>query len=135
MTNPFLKPHSVGEWLRSSLCWTGTCLGSLLLGWFVLPAVLPVALGNLIISNMPPGVLVAHVLIWRHAVMGGRAIIRHDEAHYDLSLTRVAAHLWLIVLMLFQLACLLTPIILLGLLGFSMWGAPSSPPSGEPFFG
>ena len=135
MTNPFLKPYTVGEWLRSSLSWTGACLGGLLLGWLVLPNVLPRALGSLIAEAMPSGTLVAYLLIWRYAVQGGRAIIRHDEEHHDLSLTRVAANLWLIVLIIFQVACLLWPLILLGLLAFSMGSEPASPPSTEPFFG
>ena len=135
MANPFLKPHTVSEWLRSSLCWTAACLGGSLLGWLVIPKVLPVALGSLVASSMPLAIVVAHVLIWRYGVLGGRAIIRHDEEYYDLSLTRLAANLWLIVLTLFQLACLLAPIMLLGILLFSVWTAPPASPSNEPFFG
>jgi hypothetical protein len=135
MKNPFLKPYTVSEWLRSSLCWTGACLGGSLLGWLVLPDVLPVALGSLVDTSLPPGIVVAHILIWQHAVKGGREIIRHDEEHHNLSLTRMAASLWLIVLTLFQLACLLGPIILLGILLFSASTAPPASPSNEPFFG
>jgi hypothetical protein len=135
MKNPFLKPYTISEWLRSSLCWTGACLGGLLLGWLVLPNVLPMALGNLVAGVMPFGTVVAYLLIWRYAVKGGRAIIRHDEEHHNLSLTRMAASLWLIVLTLFQLACLLGPIILLGILLFSASTAPPASPSNEPFFG
>ena len=135
MSNPFLKPHTVGEWLRSSLSWTGACLGGLLLGWLVLPNLLPMALGNLVVSSMPTSLFVGHALIWRYAVMGGRAIIRHDEEQHDFSAIRLAANLWLVLLTVFQLACLLAPVILLGLLAFAMGSEPSSPPSSEPFFG
>jgi hypothetical protein len=135
MTNPFLKPYTVGEWLRSSLSWTGACLGGLLLGWLVLPNVLPMALGSLVADGMPFGTVVAYLLIWRYAVQGGRAIIRHDEEHHDLSLTRVAANLWLVALTVFQLACLLGPVILLGFLLFSASPTPPAPPSNESFFG
>lgn len=134
MTNPFLKPHTVSEWLRSSLCWTGACLGGVLLGWLVLPNVLPVALGNLVATSMPMGTVVAYVLIWQYAVKGGRAIIRLDEEYHNLSLTRVAANLWLLVLTLFQLACVLVPLILLGILLFSLWTEPAGASSNEPIF-
>ena len=134
MTNPFLKPYTVGEWLRSSLSWTGACLGGLLLGWLVLPNVLPMALGSLIAEAMPSGTVVAYLLIWRYAVQGGRAIIRHDEEHHDLSLTRVAANLWLIVLIIFQLACVLWPLILLAIFLFSLWTEPPGAHSNEPIY-
>lgn len=121
MTNPFLKSCTVGEWLRSSLCWTGACLGSMLLGWLVLPHVLPTALASSLVSGMPTGTVVAHVLIWRYAVRGGRAIIRQDEEQHEFTPTRLAANLWLVALTLFQLSCLLVPVVLLGLLVFAMW--------------
>jgi len=134
MINPFFKPHAVGEWLRYSLSWTGACLGGLLLGWLVLPNVLPMALGSLVVSAMPSATLVAYLLIWRYAVMGGRAIIRHDEEHHDLSLTRVAANLWLIVLTIFQSACVLGPLIMLAVILFELWAEPSGAHSSEPIY-
>ena len=136
MRNPFLRPATVSQWLRSSLCWTGACLGGALLGWLVLPRVLPGDLGALVATGvMPLSIVVAHILIWQRAVSGGRAIIRYDEEHHDFSLTRVAANLWLVALTVFQLACLLVPILLLGLLLFGGEPAPPAPPSKEPFFG
>lgn len=135
MTNPFLKPYTVGEWLRSSLSWTGVCLGGVLLGWLVLPNVLPMALGNLLAEGMPLGTVVAYLLIWRYAVQGGRAIIRQNEEQRGFSTIRLAASLWLIVLTLFQLACVLGPLILLAALVFGISNEPPASPSNEPFFG
>lgn len=134
MSNPFLRPVTVSQWLRSSLCWTGACLVGAL-AWLVLPEVLPVSLAGFAALGTPLGFVVAHLLIWQRAVRGGRAIIRHDEEQHAFSSLRLVANLWLVVLTLFQLACLLAPIVLLGLLVFGSSAAPPASPSNEPFFG
>ncbi len=134
MTNPFVRPHTLSDWLRSSLCWTGACLGGLLLAWLLL-FILPAPLAQLVGSCLLPGGLLAHVLIWRYAITGGRAIIHQDQEQHDFTPLRLAANLWLVALTLFQLACLLAPVILLGLLIYSAGNEPPAPPSSEPFFG
>lgn len=137
MNNPLRKPHTVSEWLLSSVCWTAACLGTWWLAYLLLDHVLSKILGGVVLIGMPVSFCVAHILIWRRGVAGGRAIIRHDEEHYDFSWTRLAANLWLVTLTVFQLACLLGPCILLGwLLLSNPTSAPAAPAtSNEPFFG
>lgn len=135
--NPFLKPRTVSEWLLSSVCWTGACLGTWWLAWLLFDNVLSKILGGVALIGMPVSFCVAHSLIWRRAVAGGRAIIRHDEEHHDFTWLRLAANLWLVVLTVFQLACLLGPVILIAWLVLSSTpDAPTAPAtSHEPFFG
>jgi hypothetical protein len=103
----------------------------------LLDNVLPKALGDLVLIGMPVSFCVAHGLIWWRAVAGGRALIRYDEHHHDFSWTRLAANLWLVALTVFQLACLVSPFILMGWLLLSDTSNTSSNPaiSNEPFFG
>ncbi|GAB3638537.1 hypothetical protein GCM10027422_41270 [Hymenobacter arcticus] len=133
MQNLFARPHTTREWLRSSLCWTGASLGAWWLCYLLITNVLTQALGGLLVGLIPVGFCVVHVLIWRRAVAGGRAIIRHDEEHHDFSWTRLAANLWLVVLIVFQVACLLAPFILT-IWVLSSWSVEPSNP-GEPLFG
>lgn len=137
MNNPFHKPHTVSEWLLSSVCWTGACLGTWWLACLLLDNVLSKILGGVALIGIPVSFCVAHLLIWRHAVAGGRAIIRYDEEHHDFSWPRLAANLWLLLLTLFQVTCLLGPLLLIGWLLLSGTpGAPAAPGvSNEPFFG
>jgi hypothetical protein len=133
MKNPFLEPHTVGEWLRSSLCWTGACLIPWWITWMVLDNVLPKSDNELIFIGMPLSFCVAHALIWWRAVAGGNALIHYDEQHRPFSLTRLAARLWFTALVVGQaltLAGLLAAGVLL-LIGSQ--AAPSA--STEPFFG
>lgn len=136
MSNPFARPRTTAEWLRSSLCWTGACLGACLLVWLLAFNVLPFLFIPVPFGTVPVSLCAAHALIWTHAVAGGRAIIRQDEQKYAFSWTRLAAHLWLGVLTLFQVACLLGPVMLIGWALFELLVAPSTPStSSEPFFG
>ncbi|MDJ0365528.1 hypothetical protein QMK33_10210 [Hymenobacter sp. H14-R3] len=134
MNNPFARPGTTREWLRSSLCWTGASLGAWWLGYLLIDNMLRQVAGGLLAFLMPVGFCVAHVLIWRRAVAGGRAIIRHDEQHHDFSWTRLAANLWLVALTLFQVAGLLSPLLLIGWVLLRA-GSVEPSTSGEPFFG
>jgi hypothetical protein len=136
MSSPFARPHTTSEWLRSSICWTVSCLGAWWLFALLINNVLPAVLGSLSGIAISVGFCVAHALIWRRGVAGGRAIIRHDEQHYAFAWTRLAANLWLGTLIFFQLTCLLGPFILIGLGLFSLLTTPAAPAvSSEPFFG
>jgi hypothetical protein len=133
MNNPFSTPHTVREWLLSSLCWTGACLIPWWLGWMVLDNVLPKSWNSLVLVGMPLSFCVAHGLIWWRAVVGGNALIRYDEQHLPFSLSRVAARLWYTALVVVQV------LSLVGLLvaGLLMLIDSQTPPhtSTEPFFG
>ena len=98
MTNPFAKPHTTGEWLVSSLCWTAACLLPWWITWMVLDNVLPKGSNKFIFIGMPLSFCVAHALIWWRAVAGGNALIHHDEQYRPFSLTRLAARLWFMAL-------------------------------------
>lgn len=136
MSSPFAQPRTTSEWLRSSLCWTGASLGGCLLVCVLALNVLPLLSIDVSFGIVPMSICVAHGLIWRHAVAGGRAIIRHDEQHYYFSWTRLAANLWLVTLTLFQVACLLGPFVVVGWVLISLSDTPSTPStSSEPFFG
>jgi hypothetical protein len=114
MKNPFLEPHTVSEWLRSSLCWTAACLIPWWLTWMVLDNVLPKGQSNFLFSGMPLSFCVAHALIWWRAVAGGNAIIHHDEQQRPFTLTRLAARLWFTALVAGQ------AVVLAGLLAMGV---------------
>jgi len=107
MKNPFLQPNTTGEWLRSSLCWTGSCLVALLLLHNLLAEVPWPPTGDAKARLWGGSLCVAHGVLWWRAVAGGRALIRHDEQRHYLSWTRLAASLWLVLLTVCQLGCLL----------------------------
>ena len=107
MNNPFNRALNTRQWLLSSICWTGSCLGAVWLADAML-----IKASNWLPSGVFPALLLAslwgaHGLIWWRGVVGGRTIIRYDERHNDLSWTRLGANLWLIALLLFQMVCLL----------------------------
>jgi hypothetical protein len=133
MSSPFARPHTTGEWLRSSICWTVSCLGALYFYEVLIYELLGNVLGGFATAFLCLFTIAAHILIWKRAVAGGRAIIRHDEQHHAFSWTRLAANLWLVALTLFQLACLLWPLILIGWVLISLSVEPAT--SSEPFFG
>ena len=128
MSNLFARTHTTGEWLRSSLYWTGSCLGTWWLGCVVIFTLFPRPEANVFPCFFFVGFCVAHGLIWWQAVAGGRAVIRHDEQHSTFSCTRLAANLWLVTLILFQLACLLG-LVLLGV--WVLTDTPTTPPIGR----
>jgi hypothetical protein len=106
MKNPFLKPHTVSEWLLSSVCWTTACLIPWWITWMVLDNVLPKSWSSFVLVSMPLSFCVVHGLIWWRAVAGGNALIRYDEEYLAFSLTRLVARLWFMALGAFQVICL-----------------------------
>jgi hypothetical protein len=133
MNNPFSKPHTVSEWLLSSVCWTAACLIPWWITWMVLDNVLPKSLGSLVLVGMPLSFCVAHGLIWWRAVVGGNALIRYDEHYLPFSLTRLAARLWYTALVIVQMLSLVG--LLFAALLLLIDSPSASPGSGEPFFG
>ena len=103
------KTNAQGNWLASSIGWTGSCLG----GWLVLLAGLlnvPVSHGSLGLKLCICGAVVAHFLIWWKGVRNGWA--RSEET--DELWLRMVGQLWLTALTLFQV---FSSLLLLGIVG------------------
>jgi hypothetical protein len=132
----FLKPHTTAEWLRSSICWTGSCLAAALVyDRLIYSALLHASRGIADALLLLLG-LALHSLIWWRGVVGGDAIIRDDEQNLAFSWVRLGARLWLMALGLFQLLC--SGWLLIGLcllLGDALGPSVPSTTPNEPFFG
>lgn len=106
MRNPFAKPRTLRQWLLGSVCWTVACVG----GWGILDAPVvnfePSPLSDKILGNLlATGLLLTHLLLWQKGVFSGWRPFRTDRCKGS-ALTLLAG-LWLLLLLLFQLYCLL----------------------------
>jgi hypothetical protein len=102
LTVPTKKPLTPAEWLRHSVGWTLACVA----GWFLLIKVLEKLFGtygdwfgNTLIGTFA----VAHLMIWYKGVLSSRRTVTTTTEPFWLSLASAG---WLLVLILFQLACL-----------------------------
>ena len=96
MRNPFAKPHTPGQWLPGSVCWTVACVGGwLLLGKWALDV--PYKQKTPDEPLLFVGFFVAYGLLWWKGVAG----LRINPSNSDWS--QIAAYCWLCILTLFQL--------------------------------
>ncbi|MBF9219901.1 hypothetical protein [Hymenobacter ruricola] len=102
MQNPFAKPHTLEQWLASSLCWTLACVG----GWLGLATLFERHLSSenadfFILSSF----WLAHSLIWWQALSGGEEWLQFTIE--VTSVAKVAGCIWYATLTVFQIATLL----------------------------
>jgi hypothetical protein len=101
MHNPFAKPHTLGQWLLGSVCWTLSCMGGWLLVLNVLAQQRSFALDMLGVSVF----WLAHAMIWWRALAGGIAFLRSPVT--EVSVLELAGRTWRVLLYVFQIAALL----------------------------
>jgi hypothetical protein len=93
MQNPFLKPHTVPQWLLSSICWVGTCLGGFLLcskGAFSLHSN-----ENFILSLVFGSAIIVCVLMWRQVISTGWQIVGKTKGEtFAVKLVAYLSELW-----------------------------------------
>jgi hypothetical protein len=120
MRNPFAKPHTPGQWLLGSVCWT---VSSISLWWWMstksataLEAYSPAAIGLLSILIYWPACL----LIWWKGVMHGNVWVWSMPTNK--AWFKMTAGVWLAVLTAFQI---LTTILGIActFLAYSDWSA------------
>jgi hypothetical protein len=104
MRNPFAKPRTLGQWLASSLCWVIGCVG----GWYAFNAWVQawagVNYGSTVALAMFSSFLVGHLLIWKKVIASGKALL--DAESYSSITVLLISHLWMLLLLLFQIVCL-----------------------------
>jgi hypothetical protein len=105
MHNPLAKPHTLGQWLLGSLSWVIACLA----GWHACNAVVQKWTG---VNNGPTvalalfsSFLVGHLLIGKKVIASGKALL--DAASISPMVVVLLSHLWMLLLILFQVVCLL----------------------------
>jgi hypothetical protein len=105
MHNPFAKPHTLGQWLPGSICWVVACVG----GWCAVNAWIQTWTGR---HNGSPvtlalfsSFLVSHLLIWKKVIASGKVLL--DAESLSPIVVVILSHLWMLVLLLFQVVCLL----------------------------
>ena len=77
MQNPFLKPYTVPQWLLSSMCWVGICLGGFLACSRGTVALISNEYAMLFVVF--GGAIAVCVLMWRQVISTGWGIIRQDS--------------------------------------------------------
>ena len=106
MHNPFAKPHTPGQWLLGSLCWTATCLGN----WLAISAAVLEKPYHEKTPDEPLfflGFAVAHGLLWWRAVPGLKATETGGSS------LEMLAFAWLVRLVAFQLMSLIIELLTL----------------------
>jgi hypothetical protein len=102
MHNPFAKPHTLGQWLLGSVCWTVSCVG----GWILLLNILVLQPRSFAIDMVGVSAFwLAHALIWWRAIAGGIAFLRSPVT--EVSGLELAGRTWRVLLYMFQIAGLL----------------------------
>jgi hypothetical protein len=106
MHNPFAKPHTPGQWLLSSVCWTLSCVG----GWMAISNMVLEAPYN---QKTPSGPLffisfaIVYATMWWKAVLGLKAVTK------GASLFEMFAFVWQMVLCAFQIIWLIGMLLIL----------------------
>lgn len=77
MHNPFLKPYTVPQWLLSSICWVGSCLGGFLACSGGTVALISNEYAMLFVVF--GGAIAVCVLMWRQVISTGWGIIRQNS--------------------------------------------------------
>ena len=105
MLNPFAKPHTLGQWLPASACWLTAC-GA---GWYASYALVQkwtgVPNGATVALTLFSSFLVGHLLIWKKVIASGKALL--DAESFSPLVVVLLSHLWMLLLLLFQVVCLL----------------------------
>ena len=95
MHSPFAKPHTLGQWLLGSVCWTLSCVG----GWIAISAMVLEAPYD---QKTPSGPLfsisfaIAYATMWWKAVPGLKAV-ENGASWFE-----ILAFVWQMVLVAFQ---------------------------------
>lgn len=104
MNNFFAKPHTPGQWLLSSLCWTVSCVGGWFIIYYAMSQVAPADYHSrdiLLSCYFWP----AHLLIWWRAVHGGLRWL-HPKLVGTTALS-IAGSIWLALLTVLQIIMLI----------------------------
>lgn len=112
MHNPFAKPHTLEQWLPSSACWLITCAT----GWYACSALFRtwtgVPNGAMVALPLFSSFVVGHLLIWKKVIATGKALL--DAEGFSALVVVLLSHLWMLLLLLFQVSgLLLVPLICL----------------------
>jgi hypothetical protein len=105
MRNPFTKPRTLGQWLLGSICWVVACVASCYaFNAWVQTWAGPNNEGTVALTRFS-GFLVGHVLIWKKVIASGKTLL--DAESLSSIVVVMLSHLWMLLLILFQVICLL----------------------------
>ena len=105
MQNPFAKPHTRGQWLPGSACWVIACGAGWYAGYALVQKWIGVPNGATVALTLFGSFLASHLLIWKKVVASGKALL--DAESLSPIVVVLLSHLWMLLLVLFQVICLL----------------------------
>jgi hypothetical protein len=122
MHNPFAQPHTPGQWLLGSVCWTPSCVG----GWWLFNYYLPAHWQTL--DNLTPLAYCASSglaagLLWLLTIKRATQVLEVSQAHFSALSTaaNVGLVLWIFTLKMLMLSGIsLAALYICGLLCFAL---------------